>query len=477
MSENLILGVLAAIAGVLLVAGLIQALRTPSRRRLRRGRIRGGTRVRTRRGRAATAASAPRPSRAPARVPIPPQLEIPLASPPLLQAGPAPSTLPQQEVPPGPAPTPPPAALAPEPPLLKECFALYRAERYQELISTAEPQLRRASDSAGSAEHAHLMAGLWSLVGLSKQALSDDEGARAAFEAAIRVAPEAGQPVYQRYLAELVSRVGPELLERAETLGEDAEEERLQILRQAVLWLRRGLGAAPDDQRLSVSLDRAREALWAAYSRLASGLVGRLEFDRARLQILEALADEELPADRREAFMDLLSSTYAGEIEQLTAHAIRALQDGRESEALISLERAAALLSSTPDDALPPKRREEAHRRLWWGYSKLGLRRVEAREFEAALAPLCQALKLGPADPERQQEAREALVRALEAVADSRTSVIGRLLKDGKQDAALAEGDRLLALIREGVDAGLSDTEITAALTKTRRAIEQVQQR
>lgn len=360
--------------------------------------------------------------------------------------------------------------------LLEECFALYRAKQYQDLISLAESQLQRASDSVEGTEHAPVVAALWGLVGLSKQALSDDEAAYAAFEAAIRVSPEAGRYTYQQYLTTLTSRVAHQLLDRAETFGEDAEDERVETLKPAVLWLRRGVGAAPDDDNLRVSLDRAREGLWTAYDRIANVLVQRPEFDRARQQILEALADEALPAERREAFKDLLSSTHAGEIEQLTAHAIRALQDGQDQEMLISLGRTTALLSSISEDALAPKRREEAYRRLWWAYTKLGLRREEAGEFEAALEPLFHALKIDLGDPERQAETRQALVRALEAITDSRTGFIDQLLKSSKREAALAEGERLLTLIREGMGLGLSYDEMTQVLTKTRRIIEQVQQ-
>lgn len=311
--------------------------------------------------------------------------------------------------------------------LLEKCIALYQAKQYQDLISAAESQLQRASDGVGSTEPAPVMGAVWGLVGLSKQALGDDEAAHAAFEAAIRASPEAGRHTYRGYLAALASRVAHQLLDRAQTFGQDEGDERVETFKQAVLWLRRGVGAAPDDENLRVSLDRAQQELWAA-------------------------------------------------IEQLTAHAIRALQDGQEQDVLISLGRTTALLSSISEDALVPKRREEAYRRLWWAYTKLGVGRLEAGEFEAALEPLLHALKLDLGDPERQQETREALVRTLEAIADRRTGLIDQLLKDGQRESALAEGERLLALIREGMEAGLSDEEISSALTKTHHVIEQVQQ-
>jgi len=355
---------------------------------------------------------------------------------------------------------------------VEECLTLYRAERYEELISAAEPALQRARDRVGSSERAGELPALLSLMGLAKQALNDLGGALAAFEEAIHAAPEGERSTYRRHLAALASGVAHQLLARAETLGE-AAEERLETLRQAVLWLCRGLAAAPGDESLKASLGRARTGLWAAYARLADVLLQRLAFPDVRRLILEALAEIELPAEQGEAFKELLSTTYTGEIGQLIADATGTLADEQGREALASLERAEGLLSSIADDALTPKLRENFRRRLWWGYAKLGLRRVEAGEFENALEPLFHALKIGPADRERQQDTRQALVRALEAVADSRTGVIGQLLKDGKREAALAEGERLLTLIQEGMGAGLSQEEVTGALTRARSLLEQ----
>src|SRR5206468_10201241 len=88
-----------------------------------------------------------------------------------------------------------------------------------------------------------------------------------------------------------------------------------------------------------------------------------------------------VPTARAETFRELFSGTFSGEIGQLTAQAIRSMQEARETEALGALERAERLLESVHDEALPPKRREEVDRRLWWSYNKLGLRRVEAGAF------------------------------------------------------------------------------------------------
>ncbi len=163
---------------------------------------------------------------------------------------------------------------------LAECFALYRARQYQKLISVAEPALQRASAEMGSAAHAHELAALWGLVGLAKHALNDDEGTRAAFDAAVHAAPEADRPTYERYLTVLTSRAVPQPQAQAEASGEE-EEEVIGPLRRSVLWL--------------------------AYGHLADLLIQRMEFEGARRLIWEALGDEKLPADQREAFQELLS--------------------------------------------------------------------------------------------------------------------------------------------------------------------------
>ena len=359
---------------------------------------------------------------------------------------------------------------------MEECFTLYQDQRYADVITTAVATLEQCIEArAGSAKLAHEVAALWSIMGLSKQALNDENGARAAFEEAIVAAPAAEQSTYQRHLAALALTAGRKLIARAETLPETAGEGRVTALRHAVLWLRQGLACAPDDANLSVALERSRKSLWVSYGKFAATLIQRQEFHGARRLIREALAEEDFPEDRREVFKDLLATTFSGEIGHLTAHAIRVMQDEHEREASTSLRRAESLLSSIPSEALTPKRREEVNRRLWWGYTRLGVRRVESGAYEDALEPLFHALQFGEVDPERQRETRTALVRALEGVTEARVESIDQLLKSGKRDAAVQEGDRLRKLLREGMEVGLSEHELTSALTRTHRVLEQAE--
>jgi len=359
---------------------------------------------------------------------------------------------------------------------LEECFALYQDRRYAEVIAQATVALARYGEAGtGNPKLAHEVAALWSVTGLSRQALADEEGARAAFEDAIHAAPASERPTYERHLAALALTVARRSIARAEAVPETAGGDRTGALRNAVGWLRQALACAPDDAHLAQALDRARAGLWDSYARFTAALIQRQEFHGARRVIREALADEDLPADRQEAFSDLLAATFSGEIGQLTAHAIRVMQAEHEREALASLARAEALLGSIPTETLTPKRREEVNRRLWWGYTRLGARRVASGEYEDAVEPLFHALKLGDADPEQQQEARAALVQALDGVTEARVESIDHLLRVGDRDGAARESDRLRRLLLESIELGLTKSELTSALTRTRRMLGQVE--
>ena len=360
---------------------------------------------------------------------------------------------------------------------LAECRTLYEGKQYDQVVATAEPALQRAlGEVAVSGPRADEVAGLWSLLALSRQALGDEEGARSALEEAIHAAPEADRPTYQQQLATLATSVGRRLLARAEQIAEGGSEDRIGTLRQAMLWLGQGLAERPGDGELSSTLEQARRGLWTAYGQTVTVLIQRQEFHRARRLIRDALAQEEFPADGREHFNELLSATFTGEVGQLTASAIRALEDGRARETLAFLQRAEGVLSSVPAGSLSLKRREEVNRRLWWGYTKLGMQRVEAGSHEEAIEPLFHALRIAEISPEGQQETREAVVRALVAVAEARGTVINQLVRDGKPSAAVEEGERLKALFRECLQLGLSQQELSPALAKARRALDRIEQ-
>jgi hypothetical protein len=150
------------------------------------------------------------------------------------------------------------------------------------------------------------------------------------------------------------------------------------------------------------------------------------------------------------------------------------MHDARETEALAALERAERLLESIHDDVLPPKRREEVDRRLWWGYKKLGRRRAQAGEHEAAAEALARALRFAGTGTDRQADTRAALVRALEGLVETRVLRTRELAESGDHAGAAAQSDALWARLRAAVADGLEETELAVAFAKARRALDEV---
>ena len=144
--------------------------------------------------------------------------------------GPPPEVLAAEPAAPPPPPAPAPAGPAPGPVAdrgtadsslpLEECFSLYQDKRYADVIAQAALALERDAEAGRRGPTvAHEVAALWSVTGLSRQALDDEEGARAAFEAAIHAAPASERPTYERHLAALALTVARRLIARADTCG------------------------------------------------------------------------------------------------------------------------------------------------------------------------------------------------------------------------------------------------------------------
>jgi hypothetical protein len=141
------------------------------------------------------------------------------------------------------------------------------------------------------------------------------------------------------------------------------------------------------------------------------------------------------------------------------------VQDGKDGEALDALERAERLAGALPAGAVADERREEFERRLWWGYTKVGLRRVEVENFEGALEPLFRAIRLGGVDEERLDETRTALVRAVEGLVDTRWPSIQQLVVEDP-GAAHAQLEKLGAVLRNATQRGLSPDDLADAFTR-----------
>jgi tetratricopeptide (TPR) repeat protein len=365
--------------------------------------------------------------------------------------------------------TPSPRRLDPE--VVEACFVLYQERNYAEVISVGEEALGRVRTDSLAEDEAHDVAALWSVVALAKQAREDDEGARLALEQALATAPPGERTTYRQHLAALSLNAAQTLLGR---VGSQQSEDRVGELRAALAWVDRGLEMVPSHARLHEAGARTQEALWPAYEQTVNHLLQRLEFETARRLLREALDDPKLPSERVADFQNLLSGTFGGEIGQLTAQAIRSMQEERESEALAALQRAEELLVTSADEALPLKRREEVDQRLWWGYTRLGVRRVDAGQYEEAIDPLVHALRFATISPDRQAETRATLARALEGVADVRALAIRQLNDDGNRDEAVLRTQALRELLRRCLERGLSEDELSVAFAKTERLVREL---
>jgi tetratricopeptide (TPR) repeat protein len=362
------------------------------------------------------------------------------------------------------------AKLTRDSPLVERCFALYQEKRFDEVLSVAEPALAGFGRGA-TAGPSREIAALWSVVGLAKQALGDDDGAHAALESSIDAAFDPERATYRRHLATHALEAAQARLARA--AGHDPGD-RMAVIRAAIEWADRGLSAVPADPALGDAREASHEALWQAYEQAATALLQRQEFPAARQILHEALDDPKLPAARAAGFRGLLSGTFGGEIGQLTAQAILSMQEGRESEALGVLQRAEELLAAIPADSLPPTRRDEVDQRLWWGYAELGSRRLDAGDYEEALDPLVHSLRFASIGPERQAETRAAVVRALEGIAAVRALSIRRLAEAGGRDEAIVAAGELHELVKRGLELGITEDELVAAFARVRRLCEEL---
>ena len=358
--------------------------------------------------------------------------------------------------------------------IVDRCFELHQGRRHTEVVAMATAALAADAPAGRRPAGAHETAALWSILALAHQALGDHVAARGALEAAIETAPDADRATYRRQLATLALAVARDLVAAAAAHAAPESESRVSSLRDALVWLERGCAVAPEDTSLRELAATAETRLWPAYEQVVMALVQRQEFRAARRLLREALEHPRVPTARAETFRELFSGTFSGEIGQLTAQAIRSMQEARETEALGALERAERLLESVHDEALPPKRREEVDRRLWWSYNKLGLRRVEAGAFEEAIEPLLRALRLAGTAPDRQSDTRSALVRAFEGWTEACALAIRELADAGDREAAIVRSDKLWTRLRAALQEGLSEHELGVAFARARRLFEEI---
>ena len=357
--------------------------------------------------------------------------------------------------------------------ILEECTELYSQRRYTEVVALGTGALGDEGAGRGPRDPGE-PAALWRVVALAHRELGEDVESRAAIEAALAVAPPDERSRYERELITLAGRAAHDLQAQAERLTNAQAEARLALVREAVAWLDSARTVAPADTDLEEQTSGVRAALWSAYERAALSLVHRQEFRGARRLLREAVSNPHFPAARTDVFRELFTGTFSGEIGQLTARAIRSMHAARESEALAALQRAETLLGNLGEDMLSPSRREEVDGRLWWGYNRLGERRVAAGEYEIALDPLFHALEYD-AGPVRHEETRALLVRALEGVADVRALAIRELAAAGEREAAVMQCNTLWTTLRTAAESGLSQHELASAFSRAQRVLDSLE--
>jgi tetratricopeptide (TPR) repeat protein len=379
-----------------------------------------------------------------------------------------------------PPPAPPPDPSWPEPVMpptaqpppetdspVERCYELYEARRFHEVVREGMAALESSEDGPVAREPDRV-ARLWGVVGLARQALGEPDAAHLAFGEAIAAAAPPERGTWERHLAGLALEVGRYFLARGENAGLSDAEERVAAYRTAAIWLERGLVVAPDDRALGESAQVARVALWPTYEHVAMELMQRQDYDGARRLLQGAVVDPDCPADFQPTFRELLASTYSGEVGQLTAEALRRMREGREAEALTTLERAEAMLSAVPDEGLAERRRQELEQRLWWSFTKVGIRWLEAGLYEEALPPLIHALRFTSVGAQRLEETRGPLARALGGLVEARTLLVEQLLgaKERKEARELVE--KLWALIDEARAQGMTDAELGDTVNRAR---------
>ena len=333
------------------------------------------------------------------------------------------------------------------------CRTMYEEGRFAEVVSLGSAALEVHAGLAAVSHRPYEAAALLDLVGLAKHALGDHPGACAAFEAAILGADPAARPSHIRHLVTAVRVLcAPDVAWTSDTT-------RVRELRACLEALDHALTAAPDNDDALAARADVQDALSAAADEPTRD--ARMDGSAAAGPDLAGTSIDErnAPPAWRDRLRDERAAASSAEIGQLTAHAIRSVQEGNDAEALAALARAEHLAEALPSDAVTDERREEFERRLWWGYSKVGLRRIETESFEGALDPLFRALRFGSADDDRAAETRGALVRALEGVVEAGVPEILRL---GARDARAARQalERLSEILRTASEHGVRSDEL-----------------
>jgi tetratricopeptide (TPR) repeat protein len=341
--------------------------------------------------------------------------------------------------------------------VLERCRALAAQSRFDDVLATAMVALE--NERAGESE---ATAALWREVALARRHLGHRNGAVSAFCSAI-VAADVSRDDLRRELALWAI----ETTRRAVAERHDAERfDALESARAMLVGARAGFDPDPDVE--AAYADFASD-YWPAYEAHVRALVDAQDFSEAYRLVTEALADGDVPPERRTALDGIRSETLAARIVALVDRAVASIDEAREWDAVGALERAETLYRSASGVSKP--RLLRAAERLAAGYVRLARRRVETREFEEAVDPLFRAFRLDALGDADRDEARSTLAETIQAVAALRASAIHEVAMSGNREAALVQAEKLWALLRSAIALGAPRESLTSTLATTRELL------
>jgi hypothetical protein len=114
-------------------------------------------------------------------------------------------------------------------------------------------------------------------------------------------------------------------------------------------------------------------------------------------------------------------------------------------------------------------RADALQERLDGQYAEVGCRLFQSGLSEQAVGLLTRVVGRAALRGECLRAAREALAGALAHIAEQRGQTIRSLAQEGNTAAAIAHGDRLVVLVRAALDAGLTESDLAAAVATTQR--------
>lgn len=345
--------------------------------------------------------------------------------------------------------------------IVDRCRSLIVDGRFEDAVSTAMVVLEQPGTVPAPAT-----AALWQEVSIARDRMGDRDGALTAFREAVESAPGSETSRLRQECATWAAMTAREML-----AGVPEEGDRYAPLAAA----RAFVGKAQEVIEGSAALEAVRADLdvdfWPAYETHVRTLIADRDPAEAYRLATEALSDLAMPAVLRPTFEEFRIETLAARIVVLAERAVLAVDESREWEAVGALERGETLLRSA--SSLPADRREDAANRLSAAYARLGGHRVDAGEFEDAVDPLLRSLRISKVDTPERDEARSAMVRALQGVVETRVAMIRDVAATGNTESAAAQAEKVWTLLRTGIAAGVPQEPLNNAIATARQLIEE----